>query len=284
MRAGDGRQQYDQGMDLTSKLLRDVEFRDRLRGYDTDEVDEFLERVAVGIDELYAELRAAKAQQVAPPVSEPPRSPIEDDDSIRRTLVLAQRTADLAIAEAKSEAENLLQDARAESERLLADAKAAALRLENEAEIDLAQRVARLTDQRDILEHDVRMFASLVESERGRLSETLSLLMSQVSELGVSDALGAVATVPQAPEVSPPPFLADDPTAPEAYEEESPDLDLELDLSIAPQTERPVTAPTPTSETEEPEVDDALWERWANSGDTDDKRIDDPFQFGRTED
>ncbi len=39
-------------MDITGKVLREVEFRDRLRGYDTDEVDEFLEEVAVAVDEL----------------------------------------------------------------------------------------------------------------------------------------------------------------------------------------------------------------------------------------
>src|ERR1700722_667609 len=105
-------------MEVSARMLRDVEFRDRLRGYDTDEVDEFLEKVAVGVDEMHAELarvaeRASRAERDAEDV------PVLDDEGIRRTLVLAQRTADLAIKEAHNEADSLLADARAQSEQLL---------------------------------------------------------------------------------------------------------------------------------------------------------------------
>jgi len=39
-------------MEISGRILREVEFRDRLRGYDTDEVDGFLEKVAGAVDEL----------------------------------------------------------------------------------------------------------------------------------------------------------------------------------------------------------------------------------------
>src|ERR1700733_2076376 len=104
-------------MDITGKALREVEFRDRLRGYDTDEVDEFLERVAVGVEELQADLAAARAR-VAAVERQLEDAPVGDDDAIRRTLVLAQRTADLAVKEATEEANRLLFDARAEAERV----------------------------------------------------------------------------------------------------------------------------------------------------------------------
>lgn len=270
-------------MDLTSKMLRDVEFRDRLRGYDTDEVDEFLERVAVGIDELHAELATAKSQQLTAPAppAEPTerRSPIEDDDSIRRTLILAQRTADLAIAEAKAEAEQLVEQAQE-----------TARHLESEAELDLNQRVARLTEQREILDHEVRALSALVDDERNRLAAMLDMLLSQVSDLKVSDSFGAAAnarpeparTTPTAPE--PQPFLADEPT-----DEESDDLELDLDITAITPPPAPVTGPVPTSgspsaapTSDDPEVDEALWERWASSADSD-KSADDPFKFGDAE-
>jgi DivIVA domain-containing protein len=296
MQAADGQRQYDQRMDLTSKLLRDVEFRDRLRGYDTDEVDEFLERVAVGVDDLHAELDAARSSAPAPAPAPPvaPRSPIEDDDSIRRTLVLAQRTADLAIAEARTEADRLVEDARAESHRLVTEARDAAQRIANDAEIDLSQRVTRLTDQRDNLDRDVRTLTALVEGERSRLAESLGILLSQVTDLQLSEAFNAFSSVrresPQA--VSPPPFLTDDPArseAAEAYGAESADLDLDLDLTIATPTERPVTIPTPVASppadpaSDDQGADEALWERWASSADVDETRADDPFRFGNSE-
>jgi DivIVA domain-containing protein len=280
-------------MDLTSKLLRDVEFRDRLRGYDTDEVDEFLERVAVGVDELHAELAATKAQaHAAPPAAEAPtRSPIEDDDSIRRTLVLAQRTADLAISEARAEADRLLEDARSESHRLVDEAKDAAARIGSEAEIELTQRVTRLTERRDALDREVRTLSGLIEGERERIADALALLQAQVGDLRLSESFAAAAesgSEPDAPAAPPPPFLADDPAGVDGFEEDSSDLHLDLDLTITAPPERPVTAATPVVTEEgataaEPDVDEALWERWASSADVDDRHADDPFRFGRSE-
>jgi DivIVA domain-containing protein len=290
MRPRAGRRQYHLAMDLTSKLLRDVEFRDRLRGYDTDEVDEFLERVAVGVDELHAELAAVRAKAPASPsVTEAlPRSPIEDDDSIRRTLVLAQRTADLAISEARAEADHLLEHARSESQRVLVEAKDAAERISSDAEVELTERVSRLTERRDALEREVRTLSALIDGERERMADALTLLQSQVGDLRLSEAFAAAATrnEPAAPPVPPPAFLADDPA--EAFDETSTDLELDLDLTIAAPPERPVTAPTPVTPPETPtvaapDVDEALWERWASSADVDDRPAEDPFRFGPSE-
>ena len=44
-------------MELTPQELREVEFRERWRGYDPDDVDDFLERAAVALDELHDRLR-----------------------------------------------------------------------------------------------------------------------------------------------------------------------------------------------------------------------------------
>ena len=123
-------------MELTPKLLTDeVDFRVAYRGYDRDEVDDFLERVAVAVGQLQAQLgeaverargadarvqaaqreaeeakrHAARAQSTQPapaavpaaaPVAEPPavssRETEDLNEELRRTLVLAQRTADAA--------------------------------------------------------------------------------------------------------------------------------------------------------------------------------------------
>jgi DivIVA domain-containing protein len=272
-------------MDLTSKMLRDVEFRDRLRGYDTDEVDEFLEQVAVGVDELHAQLLAARTQAAsAPQAPAATRAAIEEDDSIRRTLVLAQRTADLAIAEAKEEASRLLDEAHAEAERLVTDAREEVVRLESAAESELKARVARLNHERDDLERAVSQLTALVDAERTRLTENLGALVALVSNLGVSDTAASIAAARPTTSTPPPPFLADDPATEEVFEAEAADLDLNLDdLAIS----RPITTPTPTyAPPTDPalttEVDEALWERWAASGDGDDRRVDDPFNFGHS--
>ena len=47
-------------MELTPKVFRDVQFREKLRGgYHPEDVDEFLEQAAVGVEELTERLRQA---------------------------------------------------------------------------------------------------------------------------------------------------------------------------------------------------------------------------------
>ncbi len=96
-------------MDVTPKLLEDVEFRAVFRGYDPEEVDDFLERVAVAFAQLHERLRDA-TEQVESANSRTARAEAraressDGDDTLRRTLVLAQRTADAAIKEAEESA------------------------------------------------------------------------------------------------------------------------------------------------------------------------------------
>ncbi len=105
-------------MDLTAQVLHDVEFREAKRGgYNTQDVDEFLERLAVAVDRQDAQLREAR-QRVAAAESahRGGRAPgrgrraaagggqREADETLKRTLVLAQRTADAAIREAEERA------------------------------------------------------------------------------------------------------------------------------------------------------------------------------------
>src|SRR5215472_13155764 len=104
-------------MDVTPQVIIEVEFHQKMRGYDPDEVDDFLERVAVAVGQLTerlgeTEARASAADQHAQDLERQLRdagekSAASDDDAetIRRTLVLAQKTADAAVKEARDEAE-----------------------------------------------------------------------------------------------------------------------------------------------------------------------------------
>ena len=200
-------------MEISGKILREVEFRDRLRGYDTDEVDEFLEKVAAGIDELReavtsANSRADRAERQFETI------PPADDDSIRRTLVLAQRTADLAISEAREEATALMDQARAQSDALLAEARTAAQAMRSDAERDLAARVQHLAEEHDRLTRQISVLTSLVEGERGRITDSISSLLHYVDEaLSVPPAVAEAAELPgltEAPKTDVASFTEDD--------------------------------------------------------------------------
>ncbi len=169
-------------MDLSAKHLREVEFRTSLRGYDTDEVDEFLEKVAVAVEELQEKMRqlAYRAERAERAVSD--RAAEEDDDSIRRTLVLAQRTADMAVREAQEQAAVLMDTARSESEKLLGDAREEAERLSSEAQRRHSDDMARLHSERASVNAELKELSELLENERKRLTDSLRVALGLVEK------------------------------------------------------------------------------------------------------
>lgn len=104
-------------MDVTPQLLKEVEFREKFRGYDPDEVDDFLERVGLAFTQVQDKVREANdqieaANARAARAEARARDSSDIDDTLRRTLVLAQRTADAAIAEAREQAAGIVGEAQ----------------------------------------------------------------------------------------------------------------------------------------------------------------------------
>jgi cell division septum initiation protein DivIVA len=108
----------------------------------------------------------------------------ESDESIRRTLVLAQRAADLVVSEAKSVADKIVADAREQAARLMTTTQQDAERARLDAESAAAQIIReseataeRLTATRAAeLQHEL---SGLVE-EQGRRRFELDQLRQHV--------------------------------------------------------------------------------------------------------
>lgn len=139
-------------MELTLKrLLEHAEFKKyRGKGYDPTEVDDFLDKAAAMAGKVEVQLTAALDQAKAAgtsaspadveaeverrvaeriaqlPAPTPAGGPSEDEiaEEARRTLTLAQRTADAAVREAREDAEKILAAAKEQAESLVADAEA----------------------------------------------------------------------------------------------------------------------------------------------------------------
>ncbi|MGD1011057.1 MAG: DivIVA domain-containing protein [Acidimicrobiales bacterium] len=167
-------------MDLSAKVLREVEFRERLRGYDGYEVDEFLEKVAVEVEDLQEKMRqlVARAERAERAVSD--KATGGEDDSISRTLLLAQRAADLAVNEAQEQAVELVESARREAEELLGEAREGALHLTSEAERRHTDDIARLEAERDKISRELRELSAVLEATRKKMRESLSAALSFV--------------------------------------------------------------------------------------------------------
>ena len=167
--------------------LRTVEFRETLKGYHRDDVDGYLEKAAIEAEGLQEQLRQSNerlrkaaetiaqletelaAKPEVQPVVAAPVEPAIADDTLQRTLVLAQKFVD----ETKA-------DAEAEATRLVADAEAQARRVQAESEQRLREEIARLESNRSHLSHEVETMARQLESERDRLRSALSEMLSWV--------------------------------------------------------------------------------------------------------
>ena len=221
-------------MDLTPQTLRDVEFREKLRGYHPDDVDDFLEEVAVALDGVLTRLRSAEAAAggamptpaaVSAPVAAAAVSdPNLSEGTLSRALLLAQRTADLAVAEAEQSARQLLDEARAEADRILAETQAKVGAMTEEARSSAESAVAELDQRRVALEREVAALQSWAAQHRDRLREVLSdqlrsldiwLATSAVPRPATRTVAPAAPSAPEAAEAPPVPPVpsADEPTS-----------------------------------------------------------------------
>ena len=174
-------------MDLTPDLLLEAKFAPARRGYDMNEVDDFLERCAEGLDVLLARLRAEfdraeRAEAALPscaPAARPPgpdahrrgaapeaeargaprqpatcraRAPARVEEPMR-ILIAAERTAEAAIADARAEAERIRAEAEsvASTTRSEAETLLARSRAEAEAEARKAGDEARRSIETEVL-------------------------------------------------------------------------------------------------------------------------------------
>lgn len=185
-------------LDLSPKTLREVEFREQLRGYHKDDVDDFLERVAAGLETLLDRLREANDRVVRLESRAVDR--IDDDDTLKRTLILAQRTADLAIQEAQESAARTLAGAEDEAKGLLSRAEATANEMLQQAETQLRDDIDRLQGTREQLLTEVSRLGEWMDTERERLRGSLSAALAHIE-----DAIPVVASPPAPTPVEVPP-------------------------------------------------------------------------------
>src|SRR3954468_7596568 len=217
--------------DVANKRFSTTRFRP---GYDEDEVDSFLDGVEAELTRLLQENKSlasrATGAAVSAPTAAPPPQAVEapppppppapepaegSQDAALRTLLLAQRTADEAIGQARKEAEQIVTEARTR-----------ATDLEQESQQRHAQAMADLERRRRELERQVEDLRAFEREYRTRLRAYLETQLRELSSRGLgTDGPASGATPPPAqpssgapPATRPatPPAAAATPTAPPA--------------------------------------------------------------------
>jgi DivIVA domain-containing protein len=155
---------------LTAADVEQKTFSTALRGYDLDEVDDFLDEVVTtirGLNEQLEEARAGGGPVVTPvpvtkaepePEPEPTPSPEPmaadapaiDESAIGRALVAAQTAADRLLDDAQTEATRIVDEAKQEADNW--EEQKEAKRIEAETEMaGLTSRVAAVRSELSVL-------------------------------------------------------------------------------------------------------------------------------------
>jgi len=202
-------------MDEIAALSQEIEFHEKFRGYDPDEVEAYVDRVrktaamAAGrITELHQRAEAAEALIAAGRVD-------SAEETLGRALLLAQQTADDLVAEATVEAsrlttaateraaevvhvaeeessarveqagveaEAILRDASKRSSRILAEAETDRREMVRRAESESEAAVAGLSKARQFLSDDIEILEGHVHEQRAKLSGIVSSLQDLVDD------------------------------------------------------------------------------------------------------
>ena len=190
-------------MAITAEDIQNVSFSIDRKGYDVDEVDVFLERVADEvasmtnrIADLTKQLAAAaeKPAQPAAPVAatedgEAPEIDVAayeeqiaglekqvadleeklaeknaNDAAISQALIVAQRSADDVVAKARVEASNIIKDADEEADRIIGKAESDRLKI--------SESIRQLeADRTDVRSEYREMLANFMEDAQKKLAE-----------------------------------------------------------------------------------------------------------------
>jgi cell division initiation protein len=158
-------------MDVTPRELRDTDIREGFRGYYRDDVDELLERAASTIEGL-----SERARQLTERLSSAEGSAGESretEETLRRTLVLAQKTADEAIAEAKERSRTMVEEAETKSRELVSEAEGTARRIAENERQRLETEILDLSSRREALNADVEALEKYEREYRSRLRKAI---------------------------------------------------------------------------------------------------------------
>jgi DivIVA domain-containing protein len=201
-------------MEMTPQRVRSAEFKTVRKGADQDEVRVFLNDVADELEraqnqatamEARARAAVARLQEVTENEAATPKveASAEEAETITRTLLLAQRTADSTIADSQSEAARIVAQAKNEaaatldstremSAQLIAEARIEARRTAEAEHQSIMSEVEALKARRDFLESDVHHLETFLVDQRSRVREAATSLLELTERVpgGLGDVRG----------------------------------------------------------------------------------------------
>ncbi len=166
-------------MDVTPRELRDSDISESFRGYNREEVNDLLDRAATTIEALESRIRQLSTQiadgspSVGPAAMAPTADPAATQEAVARTLVLAQRVADEALAEAKAQATELVSSAETRSQQLVTEAETEVRRVHDVERVRLEEELRELSARCEQLDNDVDALEAFERDYHERLVRSI---------------------------------------------------------------------------------------------------------------
>jgi DivIVA domain-containing protein len=198
--------------DVVNKQFQQTKFRE---GYDQDEVDDFLDEVVVELRRLIQENqdlqeRLSQAESGAPassapaepaptpepvaavpaPVAEPVPAPVQatpvpdESESSNSLLVLARRLHDEHVREGAEKRDQLIAEGNATAARVVA-----------EAEAKQQEELAKLNEQRSVLEREIEELRTFEREYREQLKSYIEGQLRELDNGAAASTGGIAATV-----------------------------------------------------------------------------------------
>ena len=206
-------------MELSSQAINGIEFDQVRKGYDPEQVKSFLSRVGAAVDEMRSHLvasdaraRAAMARVQELSAREPAAVGSADTDVISKTLLMAQRTADAAVADAQKSADATLADADTRSKTMISDSEARSTEMIRQAELMATQHMESelrtLKERKASLSTEVDGLNERIVAERERVAAVIESLQRLLRS---PEGLGTLSYRPAPAAAAPAAFLGDQP-------------------------------------------------------------------------
>lgn len=120
-------------MAITPNEISNKEFKRGLRGYDVDEVEEFLEQIVEDYEKLYKDNLNLKEKIAG--LNEKLSHYTNIEETLQNTLIMAQNAADSARENAKKEGELIIRNAQEQAEEIKRKAQEDVLEITKKCEM-----------------------------------------------------------------------------------------------------------------------------------------------------
>lgn len=145
-------------MAITPMEINNKEFKKSFRGYDVDDVDDFLDQVVEDYEKLYKENNALREKMGT--ISEKLEHYGKIEATLQNTLILAQGAADQAKANSQKEAELIIKNANDTAQKIIDQAHT---------------EVVKITGQYEKIKQEFKLFKSryktFIQTQLDLLSE-----------------------------------------------------------------------------------------------------------------